>query len=302
MTQEALSSWPSGDGTTAGCGHAIHAQVYDAWPWTRVLYTKWELEFDGIAASAAAGEHYLWLMAVFIPGYLLAIVIGKAIMANRSPFSLKTALIAWNAGLALFSAIGAARLLPHLAMMISHRGLYFAVCAEPKNSYGLGASGLWTFFFIYSKIPELVDTAFIILRKKKLLFLHYYHHCTVLAYCLHSYATTAAPGLWFASLNLFVHAIMYSYYALAAAGHRPSWAIAVTILQIVQMVVGMSLAAAVAYFWSLNKPCHQAPSNMIAGLAMYASYFVLFFIFFLHRYVTGGSSSKEKPSVKPKAE
>ena len=34
-------------------------------------------------------------------------------------------------------------------------------------------SALWTWLFIASKIPELGDTAFIVLRKQKLIFLHW---------------------------------------------------------------------------------------------------------------------------------
>ena len=51
--------------------------------------------------------------------------------------------------------------------------------------------------FIYSKVPELVDTAFVVLRKKPLIFLHWYHHVTVLLYCWHSYYTLSSAGLYF---------------------------------------------------------------------------------------------------------
>eukprot|EP00122_Pirum_gemmata_P011475 Pgem_evm2s10633 len=62
----------------------------------------------------------------------------------------------------------------------------------------VGPSGMWTTLFIFSKIPELFDTMFIVLRKRPLIFLHWYHHITVLAYCWHAYATRASS----------VHAVM----------------------------------------------------------------------------------------------
>lgn len=39
--------------------------------------------------------------------------------------------------------------------------------------------------FVFSKVPELGDTVFIILRKRPLIFLHWYHHVTVLLYTWH---------------------------------------------------------------------------------------------------------------------
>ncbi len=44
------------------------------------------------------------------------------------------------------------------------------------------------------KIPELIDTVFIVLRKKPLIFLHWYHHVTVVLYCWHSFAQRSSAG------------------------------------------------------------------------------------------------------------
>merc|ERR1712072_138491 len=66
-----------------------------------------------------------------------------------------------------------------------------------------GPAGLWLTLFIFSKIPELIDTAFLVIRKKPVIFLHWYHHFTVMLYCWHALDTTAAPGIWFAAMNFF---------------------------------------------------------------------------------------------------
>jgi elongation of very long chain fatty acids protein 6 len=36
-----------------------------------------------------------------------------------------------------------------------------------------------------SKVPETVDTLFIVLRRQELIFLHWYHHASVLIYCFY---------------------------------------------------------------------------------------------------------------------
>jgi hypothetical protein len=63
-----------------------------------------------------------------------------------------------------------------LHRVLSHSSQHVQVCAPSEPSYGHGAVGLWTMLFIYSKIPELGDTVFVILRKNNLIFLHWYHH------------------------------------------------------------------------------------------------------------------------------
>lgn len=98
-------------------------------------------------------------------------------MKNRQPFSLKTSLAAWNLFLSVFSFMGALRTVPHLLNNLYQFGFYYTTCAAAPGAYGLGASGMWVTLFIFSKIPELVDTAFIVLRKKPLIFLHWYVCC-----------------------------------------------------------------------------------------------------------------------------
>ncbi len=78
----------------------------------------------------------------------------------------------------------------------------------------------WIMLFCLSKVPELVDTLFLILRKKPVIFLHWYHHFITLLYCWWGWASQTPTGRTFAGMNLFVHSIMYSYYAIMAAHIR----------------------------------------------------------------------------------
>lgn len=118
-------------------------------------------------------------------------------MKDRKPLGLRYPLIAWNAALSLFSFVGFLRTAPHLMYYMYANGFYASACTPAEPSFGHGAVGLWTMLFVFSKIPELGDTAFVVLRKKPLIFLHWYHHVTVLLYCWHSYKSRSSAGLYF---------------------------------------------------------------------------------------------------------
>ncbi|PKU26768.1 elongation of very long chain fatty acids protein 6 [Limosa lapponica baueri] len=137
------------------------------------------------------------------------------------------------------------------------------------------------------------DTIFIILRKQKLIFLHWYHHITVLLYSWYSYKDMVAGGGWFMTMNYGVHAVMYSYYALRAAGFRVSrkFAMFITLSQITQMLIGCVINYLV-FSWMHHSQCHSHVQNIIWSSLMYLSYFVLFCHFFFEAYI--GKSRKER--------
>lgn len=116
--------------------------------------------------------------------------------------------------------IGCYKTMPVLVSALQEHGLTYTTCTNPSSWYLLGPSGLWTTLFVYSKIPELLDTVFLVLQKKKVIFLHWFHHATVLLYCWHSFCVKSATGIWFISMNYFVHSVMYSYYFFMIIGQK----------------------------------------------------------------------------------
>jgi elongation of very long chain fatty acids protein 6 len=144
--------------------------------------------------------------------YLLWCYFGQKFMASvdyKKIWDTRQLLAFWNLLLATFSFIGAFRTVPHLLFNMSNTPFVDTICTPPDHEWGVGATGLWVQLFILSKIPELIDTFFIVQRKRPLIFLHWYHHVTVLLYCWHSYSTEASQALYFVAMNYSVHAVMY---------------------------------------------------------------------------------------------
>ena len=113
---------------------------------------------------------------------------------------------------------------------------------------------------------------------------------SVLLYCWHSYSSRIGTGLWFASMNYSVHAMMYFYFGLTQTGPRGKalarrFSMAITTLQLAQMVVGIAVTVASMVYHASGAVCHVSLVNSLLGLAMYVSYFLLFLQLFLRSYV-----------------
>merc|ERR1711933_392047 len=96
-----------------------------------------------------------------------------------------------------------------------------------------------------------------------------------------------ATGAWFACMNYSVHSVMYGYFAVMGTKHRRAvapYAIYITLLQLAQMLVGMFVTMRAVQHQAEGGECHVNKTNSILGLAMYASYFVLFFKLFVDNY------------------
>ncbi|GET87100.1 fatty acid elongase, putative [Leishmania tarentolae] len=172
---------------------------------------------------------------------------------------------------------------------VSVRGsLDASICVFKDDMYRRNISGLFCLAFMLSKIPEMLDTAFLVFQKKPVIFLHWYHHVTVMLYCWHAWMASTSNGLWFVCMNYSVHSIMYFYYFVAACGYgkllRPV-APLITFLQIAQMVAGSLIAMYVLYMDQFGGGCDCRSSDAVLALMMYVSYFILFSNFFRRRYM-----------------
>ncbi|CUG04806.1 fatty acid elongase, putative [Bodo saltans] len=234
---------------------------------------------------------------VILAGLYLVLVlyVPDAIMKHRNPLPCKAFFALWNLILTVFSAVGTYYTVPHIVSLIWNRGLRYSACADVHESFYDTPAGFWVAVFILSKIPELMDTVFLVIQKKDIIFLHWYHHVTVMLYCWHAYSTKIGSGLWFAAMNFSVHSIMYFYYFLGAVGARSlirPIAPLITSLQLLQMVVGMAVTIATFVWRQDSEGCSVNAANSRMGLIMYTSYFILFAALFKKLYLTPGGRKK----------
>jgi elongation of very long chain fatty acids protein 6 len=221
-------------------------------------------------------------------GYLFLVWWLERYMRTRPPYSLRTLSTWWNAFLCIYSIIGALIVVPFLILNLLADGYMDTVCSEEWFKRPWVAIAIAS--FVWSKIFELFDTVLLRLKRKPVMLLHWYHHVTVLLYCwLGSWNNVGGTGLFFSGMNFFVHSIMYGYYWTLSAGRKCRIpAISITILQIVQMVIGI-------YVIVSSIPCSRSPINHWSALGMYFSYFLLFVAFFVERYMCKKAS--ERPAL-----
>ena len=139
-------------------------------------------------------------------------------------------------------------------------------------------AGLWTYLFVLSKVLELFDTAFIVLRKQKPIFLHVYHHISVMWMCFYSYIGLSSSCRLFMVMNFTVHSVMYTYYTLKALRVRVprAFAMLTTSLQLLQMALGGGITWLVYDYKVRGVSCSVSYEQNRLNALIYFSYFCLF--------------------------
>lgn len=155
--------------------------------------------------------------------------------------------------------------------------------------------------FTLSKVVELGDTVFLVLRKRPVVFLHYYHHVATLVYAWYSYTFQYGSCRWGMWMNYAVHSLMYGYYWLRSLKVRlPKYAnICVTLAQICQMLVGSYVCFRVfghvaLKFLPVMDGCQCDPIVSIVNTVMYISYAILFIQLFFKSYCRGKKIAKNE--------
>lgn len=234
-------------------------------------------------------------MTTILLGYLFFVLyLGPRIMANRKPFQLKEPMIVYN-----FFLVALSIFIVYEFMMSGWVTTYTWRCDAIDTSNSPQALRMvqvaWLFWF--SKIIELMDTVFFVLRKKhgQITFLHIFHHSFMP--WTWWWGVGYAPGgmgSFHAMVNSSVHVVMYFYYGLSAAGPRFQkflwWKKYMTAIQLIQFVL-VSLHATQYYF--MNSCDYQFPV-ILHLIWMYGTFFfVLFSNFWFQAYIKGKRLPKQ---------
>jgi len=173
---------------------------------------------------------------------------------RRRPAWLKKVVFVWSTFFSVLSFMITLGISSHVYYFIVGEGAISIGASQTHPLYKLvcdsrSRTNYFTCFFCLSKIPELVDTFWLICGKKRIIFIHWFHHCTVVWFCWIAWAYAVPAGVIFALLNLSVKTVVYAWYALESAnnwlavGLRPvRFSQTVTLAQIFQIVLGLTLS------------------------------------------------------------
>ncbi|XP_065279470.1 very long chain fatty acid elongase 4-like [Emys orbicularis] len=219
--------------------------------------------------------------------YLLFVALGPRLMQKWEPLRLKGLLTAYNLTLVALSIY-----MFYEFLVTSVLANYSYLCQPvdyTRSKLGMRQMARVCWWFFFSKVIELLDTVFFILRKKpeQVTFLHVYHHGTML---FNWWAGVKyVPGgqaFFIGMLNSFVHIFMYLYYGLASLGPQMQrylwWKRYLTILQLCQFV-----AIAVHSSYNLFTKCPFPDGFNVAVFLYILSLIVLFLNFYYWTYTRG---------------
>uniref|UniRef100_A0A6G1SJG0 Elongation of very long chain fatty acids protein n=1 Tax=Aceria tosichella TaxID=561515 RepID=A0A6G1SJG0_9ACAR len=249
-----------------------------------------ELDFwDGIT-DERVNEFYLLrggpsIILTLVGAYLYFVLsLGPKLMSKHEPFKLNKILLFYNLAMA-----GANLWLFIQGLLVSNYGLDTLGCGKfggdirksPRRGIFLG------YLFFLTKLIELLDTVFFVLRKKKeqVTFLHVFHHSIVPIFCwIGIKLAPGGPNGFFPLVNSFIHVIMYSYYALTTFGPRVQaylwWKKYLTRLQMLQFILVM--VNALKTFLSQDCKFPLLFSYLQASVA--CAFLILFYMFYQDAY------------------
>lgn len=218
---------------------------------------------------------------------------GPAWMKARDAYDLKWSIRLYNILMSLINLY-----IFYRVSVLTRYGLNYFGCKQV--GYEKADNELVDLAFLYfaTKLVELLDTIFFILRKKynQASNLHVFHHGFI-AICVWIYFKIAPGGssVLFPYLNVGVHSVMYSYYFLATFPAMQKylwWKRYLTSTQIIQFVLSM-----VHFSFQGLSSCEYPPALAVIGFFFNFVFFVLFCDFYYHAYMRAKPTSGRRQAT-----
>ena len=114
-----------------------------------------------------------------------------------------------------------------------------------------------------TKYLELLDTVFLVLKKKPLTFLHIYHHSATIALCYTQIWGRTSISWVPICVNLGIHVVSYFYYLKATMGSSLSWK---------RFIIGLEVAQFILDLGPSNLQLDLLNTNKLSGFIIFAIY------------------------------
>jgi hypothetical protein len=221
--------------------------------------------------------------------WVCLVVIKKHVQQRGRPYELWTTSIVHNCFLAISSAVLLVDMVLELYRMFFNSG-FVSVYFDPDGRWIQGRIYYLLYVNYLYKYVELLDTFLLALRGRPTPFLHVYHHSATLFLCFTQLRGETCLQWLVVVANLFVHVVMYSFYALHGLGYNVWWKKYVTILQITQFVVAVGCAIlplatlVLQPIGWISWRAHGHPAAAAIGITIISSYLVLFIRFYTLSY------------------
>jgi fatty acid elongase 3 len=181
---------------------------------------------------------------ITVPIYLITILGGSYLMRNAKPLNVQRLLVAHNIFLCVLSLAMTLGTLVEVILAVNRFGLQDTYCSGVNtgrpNVFFTGRIWFWGFIFYLSKYYELLDTLFIVAKRRPLTFLHVYHHIVIIALALGFMRSRMTFYLNGIITNATIHTFMYYYFWQQSLGRNVWWKKYLTKAQIVQFFWGLS--------------------------------------------------------------
>jgi len=247
---------------------------------------------------------------VFI-GFCIYFIVIFGIQAIMRKFNIKPIQLKWpffihNCILTVVSAALLSGFAYNLLPIMKKHGILYAMC-----NVGSFTQQMELLYYLNYLVKwwELIDTLFLVLKRKKLGFLHVYHHSFTMVLCYVELVGRVSISWVVITINLAIHVVMYYYYARTSViKKRVWWKQYLTTMQIVQFIIDIIIIYAVLIANNLYKlfpnfilsfPCAGSDFAHVFGCLIVTSYLFLFIDFFKKTY---NSTSSKKSTSKENAE